>query len=227
MKKIYVTESQMVEAFGMGLSYFDGASNIPQVKADSEISVNGNLSGETEVTMDKINNRRSPRTYFGSRKTPNTIIKCSCLKKKALTESNQDLVNDVYEIPNELYQLLLQNYNSVNGKKNIDGIMRLKNLLNDRTISYKEMYRLKNHFENTPKQNSDYNLLGGEKMKRWIEQQLKTATAISKNTKDVKHMMGMENAYISKHQKNSKNGQAHTTKKNNVTFNYEKNIENN
>lgn len=222
MRKIYVTESQIIEAFGVGLSYLNNSDNTPQIKADSEITTSGNISGKTEVTTDKINSRRSPRTYFGSRKTPNTIVKCSVEKKKTLNESNKDLENNIYEIPDELYRILQQNLRNVSNKKNVEGIMRLKNLVNNRSISYNEMYRLKNHFENTSKQNSDYNLLGGEKMKRWIEQQLKSSTTMSKNSKDVKHMMGMENAYISKHNKNSGNGQAHTEKKNNVSFNFEK-----
>lgn len=222
MRKIYVTESQITEAFGMGLSYFNSSNNIPQIKCDSEITTNSGVDGKTEVTTDKINSRRSPRTYFGSRKTPNTVIKCSLEKKKTLNESNKDLENDIYEIPDELYRILQQNLRNVGNKKNVEGIMRLKNLVNNRGISYQEMYRLKNHFENTPKQNSDFMLLGGEKMKRWVDEQLKTATTISRNSKAVMSTI-KNNAYQKEGgTKNSGNGQAHTEKKNGVTFNFEK-----
>ena len=82
MRKIYVTESQITEVFGTGfLSYFNGPSNIPEVKADSEVTTGGKIDKGTEITTDKI--KRSPRTYFGSRKTPNTVIKCSLEKKKS------------------------------------------------------------------------------------------------------------------------------------------------
>ena len=82
------------------------------------------------------------------------------------------------------------------------------------------MYRLKNDFERMDSKSDEYRLLGGTKMKRWIEQQLKTATTMSKHSKDVKHMLGDTNAYIKKHQKTG-TGTAHTVKKNNVQFNYE------
>jgi hypothetical protein len=82
------------------------------------------------------------------------------------------------------------------------------------------MYRLKSDFERMDSKSDEYRLLGGTKMKRWIEQQLKTATTMSKHSKDVKHMLGDTNAYIKKHQKNG-TGTAHTVKKNNVQFNYE------
>jgi hypothetical protein len=82
------------------------------------------------------------------------------------------------------------------------------------------MYRLKNDFERMDSKGDEYRLLGGTKMKRWIDQQLKTATTMSKHSKDVKHMLGDKNAYIKNHQKTS-TGTAHTVKKNNVQFNYE------
>ena len=217
MRKIYVTESQITEVFGMELSYFNEPSNIPEVKADNEVTTGGKIDNGTEITTDKI--KRSPRTYFGSRKTPNTVIKCS-LEKKNLTESNKDLVNNRYQIPEKSYKTLCANYNRVKNNTNIKGAQRLKNLVNNKVISYNEMYRLKNYFENLPQNDNEYVLLGGNEMVRWIDQQLKSDTSISKNSKEVKHMMGMENPFITKHSKNSRNGQAHT-KKNGVAFNYE------
>lgn len=221
MRKIYVTEKQLHEALGMSLSYLNNSENGASASHyDSEITVNGNITGETETTMDKISKSKAPRSYFGAR-TRMTTINCSIdSNKKKLFETNQDLVDKTYTIPDDLYTILKNNFNSVNSRRNIDGIKRLKNLINARAINTNEMYRLKSDFERMDSKSDEYRLLGGTKMKRWIEQQLKTATTMSKHSKDVKHMLGDTNAYIKKHQKTG-TGTAHTVKKNNVQFNYE------
>lgn len=221
MRKIYVTEKQLHEALGMSLSYLNNSENGASASHyDSEITVNGNITGETETTMDKISKSKAPRSYFGARKRMATINCSIDSNKKKLFETNQDLVDKTYTIPNDLYNILKNNYASIGKQHNIEGIKRLKNLINARVINTNEMYRLKNDFERMDSKSDEYRLLGGTKMKRWIEQQLKTATTMSKHSKDVKHMLGDTNAYIKKHQKTG-TGTAHTVKKNNVQFNYE------
>ena len=221
MRKIYVTEKQLHEALGMSLSYLNNNENGASASHyDSEITVNGNITGETETTMDKISKSKAPRSYFGARKRMATINCSIDSNKKKLFETNQDLVDKTYTIPDDLYTILKNNFNSVSSRHNIDGIKRIKNLINARVINTNEMYRLKSDFECMDSKSDVYKLLGGAKMKRWIEQQLKTATTMSKHSKDVKHMLGDTNAYIKKHQKIG-TGTAHTVKKNNVQFNYE------
>ena len=221
MRKIYVTEKQLHEALGMSLSYLNNSENGASASHyDSEITVNGNVTGETETTMDKISKSKAPRSYFGARKRMATINCSIDSNKKKLFETNQDLVDKTYTIPNDLYDILKNNFNSVSSRRNVDGIKRLKNLINTRAINTSEMYRLKSDFERMDSKSEEYRLLGGTKMKRWIEQQLKTATTMSKHSKDVKHELGDTNAYIKKHQKTG-TGTAHTVKKNNVQFNYE------
>ena len=221
MRKIYVTEKQLHEALGMSLSYLNNSENGASASHyDSEITVNGNITGETKTTMDKISKSKAPRSYFGARKRMATINCSIDSNKKKLFETNQDLVDKTYTIPNDLYNILKNNYASIGKQHNIEGIKRLKNLINARVINTNEMYRLKNDFERMDSKSDEYRLLGGTKMKRWIEQQLKTATTMSKHSKDVKHMLGDTNAYIKKHQKTG-TGTAHTVKKNNVQFNYE------
>lgn len=221
MRKIYVTEKQLHEALGMSLSYLNNSENGASASHyDSEITVNGNITGETETTMDKISKSKAPRSYFGARKRMATINCSIDSNKKKLFETNQDLVDKTYTIPNDLYNILKNNYASIGKQHNIEGIKRLKNLINARVINTNEMYRLKSDFERMDSKSDEYRLLGGTKMKRWIEQQLKTATTMSKHSKDVKHMLGDTNAYIKKHQKTG-TGTAHTVKKNNVQFNYE------
>lgn len=222
MRKIYITEKQLKEAFGAPLSYFNANDNGARVNPfDSEITTDGQINGETENTTDKIASKRTPRTYFGAQKRHSTI---NCEKNSdnnLIKESNKDLEDNIYTIPNEIFKLLSYNYNTVKNKNNVKSIKRLKNLLNDRGIKNSEMYRLKNFFDNTDEKNEEFKLLGGTKMKRWIEQQLKSATTASKHSKDVRHNMGDKNAYIKNHIKNSGNGMAHTEKKDSVEFHYE------
>jgi hypothetical protein len=63
-------------------------------------------------------------------------------------------------------------------------------------------------------------LLGGNEMERWVNQQLDTSMAISHNSKVLKKNLGMENAFIKKHQKTG-TGTSHSQKSNNVSFDYE------
>lgn len=225
MRKIYVTEKQLHEALGMSLtslSYFNNNENGASVSQyDSEITVNGNITGETKTTMDKISKSKAPRSYFGARKRMATI-NCSIVSNKTnLFETNQDLVDKTYTIPDDLYTILKNNFNSVSNRRNIDGIKRLKNLINTRTINTSEMYRLKSDFERMDSKSEEYRLLGGTKMKRWIDQQLKTATTMSEHDKEVRsEVFDEKNVYIKPHEKPG-TGTAHTVKKNNVQFNYE------
>ena len=144
------------------------------------------------------------------------------MKKKNLTESNKDLVNNKYQIPEKLYKTLCANYNRAKNNTNIKGAQRLNNLVNNKAISYNEMYRLKNYFENLPQNDAEYILLGGNEMVRWIDQQLKSDTTTSKNTKEVKKMLGMRNVYQKEGgTKNSGNNKAHSKKNELITFNFE------
>lgn len=221
MRKIYVTENQLQEALGMSLSYLNNSENgASAFKYDSEITVNGDITGETETTLDKISKSKAPRSYFGARTRMTTITCSKDYGKKKLYETNQELVDKTYTIPNDLYDILKNNFNSIRSRRNVDGIKRLKNLINVRAINTSEMYRLKNYFNNIDEKSEEFKLLGGTKMKRWIEQQLKTATTMSQHSKDMKHELGDPNAYIETHQKTG-TGTAHTVKKNNVQFNYE------
>ena len=106
MRKIYVTEKQLHEALGMSLSYLNNSENGASASHyDNEITVNGNITGETETTMDKISKSKAPRSYFGARKRMATISCSIDSNKKKLFETNQDLVDKTYTIPNDLYDI--------------------------------------------------------------------------------------------------------------------------
>lgn len=218
MKKIFITEEQLDEI----LSYLNsGDSGIKNNDYDSEIFVNDKIGdgGISEpTTTDKISKQRCPRTYFGARKTHSTI-NCSVESKETLNETNSDLVDKKYRIPNKIYSTLKSNLN--NSKTNIKGSKRLNNLVNMREISTNEMYRLLNNFNTIEKNSEEYNLLGGDEMKRWIELQLKNAKNASRDSKYTKKELGFDNAFLKKHNKTANNGGAHTKKNNTVKFTYE------
>ena len=90
MRKIYVTEKQLHEALGMSLSYLNNSENGASASHyDSEITVNGNITGETKTTMDKISKSKAPRSYFGARKRMATINCSIDSNKKKLFETTE------------------------------------------------------------------------------------------------------------------------------------------
>ncbi len=221
--KIIITEKQLKEVLGVNLSYLNNNEDgVNKGNYDSEIFVTDKTDDmKTTSTTDKIQKSRTPRSYFGARKRHATI---NCSKKQnseLITETNQELSDKLYTIPENIINVLKNNLNSVSNMKNINGKQRLENIINMKQLSTGEMYRLRNKFNNIDKKSDEYKLLGGEEMHRWIEEQLKNAKSISRNSKEVKKELGFDNAFIKKHEKTSKNGKAHTTKNNNVSFTYE------
>lgn len=221
--RIKITEKQLNEVLGVNMAYLNPNDNgMPRGDYDSQISVSDEMDDDTPTPTigDRISKSRAPRSYFGARKRHNTL-NCSVKKKNELiNEVNQELVDKKFVIPNDIMKKLQNNLNNNNDKKNVKGIMRLKNLVNMGGISTNEMYRLKNYFNTANKQDFEYDMLGGDEMKRWIEQQLNTATSISHNSKQVKKDLGMKNAFIKSHNKTGY-GTAHSTKNNGVSFDYE------
>lgn len=221
--KIRITEKQLNEVLGVNMSYLNPNDNgIPKGDWDSQISVSDEMDDgtPTPTTGDRISKSRAPRSYFGARKR-HAPVNCSYKTKGSIImETNQDLEGKKYNIPDYIMKKLQINLNANKNNKNVDGIMRLKNLINMKGVTTGEMYRLKNFFENADKQDYQYTMLGGDEMKRWIDQQLKTATSVSRSSKEVKKELGMKNAFIKKHTKTG-HGTAHSDKKNDVTFSYE------
>ena len=64
-----------------------------------------------------------------------------------LTENNE-LKNRRFPIPDGVRKILQQTLSNYNGDKTIDGYKRLNNLLSTDTISFQELKRIKNFFDN-------------------------------------------------------------------------------
>lgn len=94
--------------------------------------------------------------------------------------ANSKLENKEFEIPNEMLDLLNLTLNSYNGDTNVKGYKRLVTLTNDKKLSYYAIKRLKNFFDNYngEKNDTEYLLNGGDKMKNWVNSTLKKARDI-------------------------------------------------
>jgi hypothetical protein len=219
--RIKITERQLNEVLGANLMYLDTKTDdISRGNADNDITVNDKTDIEaTPTTGDDISKMRSPRGHYGARKRIGTINCSKNNEKDLISETNQELEDKTYTIPTHLLNTLKNNMNKCMGS-DVKGQQRLNNLINTKNITYGEMYRLKNHFNNINKEDKEYMLLGGNEMERWVNQQLDTSMAISHNSKVLKKNLGMENAFIKKHQKTG-TGTSHSQKSNNVSFDYE------
>ena len=127
---------------------------------------------------------------------------------------NNELKNRVFPIPDGVRKILQQSLDNYNGDKTIDGYKRLNNLLSSDNITYQEMKRIKNFFDNYKgtDESAEYILNGGEPMKNWVNNTLYTATKSVHDFKQAKKDAGINNAFIKPHEKNRQ-----TKKKNKPT----------
>ena len=132
-----------------------------------------------------------------------------------IVEDNSDLKNRVFPIPDGVRKILQKTLNNYNGDKTVDGYKRLNNLLSAENISYRELKRIKNFFDNyggTDK-SVEYILNGGDSMKTWVNDVLGVATQTVHNIKQAKKDAGISNAFIKPHEKDRQ-----TKRKNKPTY---------
>ena len=120
-----------------------------------------------------------------------------------LFEGNRELLNRKFVIPKGIRSYLTGILNSYTGDKNVEGYKRLNNILEMDSISYNEMKRIKNFFDNYKgtQYSAEYTLNGGEPMMNWVNNTLNTATSAIEGFKKAKKDAGMKNAYIRPHEK--------------------------
>ena len=229
MKKIILNKRQLSEVIGADFSYLDKDDNdFNYYNSGNEIVTSDQISNDADeipITTDKYAKQLAPRYYYGHRDIRGTVS-CSKINKEMdkLNESNKDLDNKSFKIPDELYSHLKNILNNGNNK-NINGYKRLCNLIDMRYINTNEMYQLKNYFDKIDPKSEEYKIIGGDKLKKWIDKELNNATTISYRFKDAKRQMGDNNSFIKSHEKEYGNNGSHMSnseKTNNlVKFNYE------
>ena len=124
-----------------------------------------------------------------------------------LFEDNSDLKNKVFPIPDGVRKILQATLNNYNGDKTIEGYKRLNNLLSMENISYREMKRIKNFFDNYngTDESAEFILNGGDAMKTWVNDVLNIATKTVHDEKQAKKDAGINNAFIKPHEKDRQN----------------------
>lgn len=121
-----------------------------------------------------------------------------------LTEGgNSELRNRTFPIPKGVYQRLVSTLHQYTGDKTVNGYKRLNNLIGMKTVSYQEMKRLKNYFDQFKSNpgTEEYMLNGGDAMKLWVNNALNTATTAVRDFKQRKKDAGLSNAFIRPHEK--------------------------
>lgn len=124
---------------------------------------------------------------------------------------NKDLKNKKWPLSKEIIAHLISTFNKFKNHNNTRGYNIVKNLINNKTISYENCKRIKNLLEN-PENNNSYELLGGETMLNYLNTLLKDRRTTVANNKKLQKSAGIKNAYIKPHEKNFDNtGKVNTT----------------
>ena len=217
-KTIIISERQLKEIVGADSMYLDSAnSDFNEFNADDEVYVGAKLDNKTDadpLTLDdfasKLAKNPSWTNHGNTRPIP---INCS-KKKSKITEENSAGENRTWSIPDELYTQLQTNAANYKGDKNASGWDRINNLINQRNVGYDEMRRLKNFFDKKAnKEPEHFKLIGGDKMKQWVNNSLKSFRGAVAGDKANRAAMGQSNVYQQAGgTKDSGNGMAHTPK---------------
>ena len=116
---------------------------------------------------------------------------------------NSKLYNNVVMIPNSLLKYLNDCFNSTNGDTNTEGWKRNQELRQQKQITYQQIKRIKNWFDGYSgnKEDAPFILNGGDRMKIWCDEALKTMRDTTNSSKKIKSDTGMQNQYLSAHYK--------------------------
>jgi hypothetical protein len=117
---------------------------------------------------------------------------------------NKDLYNKKVKIPEEIREHLRNSSNSVSSNINDEGYKRNKELQDGEEITYQQLKRIKNFFDNYKGnvQDKPYILNGGDYMKNWVNETLRFLRDDIYNTKKNKQEAGLQNQFNKTHQKN-------------------------
>lgn len=146
-----------------------------------------------------------------------------------ISEGNKDLIYKHFILPNGIKNILKKTLKNYKGSKMINGYKRLKNILSANALSYSEMKRIKNFFDNYAGTNksAEYILNGGMPMETWVNNALNTATSTIKSHKQALKDMGVKNAFRKPHEKNRRINPKKTTIAKMQTDNISQRIKNN
>lgn len=112
--------------------------------------------------------------------------------------ANSKLQHKRYKIPDKLLEYLGNTLQTNSQMVNTRGFKRLKNILDKKVCTYEQLKRIKNYFDTVDPENfneSEYNLNGGDRMKKWVNKALEVSRAQVKDTKTARHNAGIDNSF--------------------------------
>lgn len=117
---------------------------------------------------------------------------------------NKALQNRKFVVTDELAHRLKINLEKY-GKDDSKGAKRARFLITNREVSYSDMKRIKNYFDNYEGDGKDpeYKLNGGDQAKEWVENELGLARDTIHSMKNNRKEAGEENMFIKTHTKDS------------------------
>jgi len=121
--------------------------------------------------------------------------------------ANSKLTNKFYRIPDDVHNKIVNQLNKINFSEDEKGVKRAKDIINNKEISYGQMTRLKNYFDNYEGDMSDneFKIIGGNITKKWVNNELFKDTESIRRIKKSKMDSGMENQFLSPHKKDNDN----------------------
>ena len=121
---------------------------------------------------------------------------------------NSDLQGKTFRVSDKVFNRVKQTLNKTEiGDKHAKGFKRAKDITNDREISYSQMKRLKNYFDNYSGDGNDdeFKLIGGEVTRKWVNDSLDQNRESINKSKKTKMDGGLENQFLKAHEKDNDN----------------------
>ena len=202
-KTIIISERQLKDILEGDASYLEiNGPTSNEYNGHTEVSTGGKIDDKGDanpLTGDKFASKRVSMNFWnglGKGKNGSIMVNCSKKKTQQLSETNNSLKSRTWVIPKKIKDILTQNYENFNGDKNAPGFDRLRNLLTMPHITYYELKRLKNFYDNmTDSNQNEYELYGGNLMKQWVEITLSTSRDCVETNKESNKKNGNSNSY--------------------------------
>jgi hypothetical protein len=117
---------------------------------------------------------------------------------------NSSLYDKEIEFPSDKRRHMKICFNkAVGADADTEGYLRNKELQNQKFISYKQLKRIKNFFDNFKGNENElpFILNGGVEIKNWVDNELRRMRDYIKTTKTNKMNTGMQNQFLDPHEK--------------------------
>jgi len=117
---------------------------------------------------------------------------------------NKDIYNHKIVFPDNMREHMRVSHHKAKGAdKHGEGYKRNQDLQSQKSITYKQLKRIKNFFDNFKGKQTDHDFIlnGGVEMKNWVNNELRRMREGIHMTKHNKSETGMQNQHIKTHSK--------------------------